>query len=157
MYADAKKPVPHYIAYTKCLFQGCSMCYPAQEGVASRKRPQTTWRRTSPLCTISTLQETNNLFPKEMKNVMTPRVQKVPMIMKRTTVLLIQNYYWHFPKSHGPSCPKKSTGNLDQCPCPQHIVRHFGPFQEGPKYSTLKRMGKLNWEWCATWNNLKGR
>ena len=64
MYADAHKPVPHYTAYTKCLFQGCSMCYSPQEGVALRKRPQTTWRRRSPLCTISTLQETNNLFPK---------------------------------------------------------------------------------------------
>ena len=32
---------------------------PIQEGVANRKRPQTTWRRTSLLCTIRTLQETN--------------------------------------------------------------------------------------------------
>ena len=90
MYANAGKLVPHYTAYTKYLFQGCSTCYhPKIEGVADRKRPQTTWRRTSELCTITTLQETKNLFPKEMKNVMTPRVQKFPFIMKRTTVLLM--------------------------------------------------------------------
>ena len=73
-----------------------------QERVISRKRPQTTWRRRSPLCTISTFQETNNLFPKEMKNVTTPRVQKVPIITKRTTLLLIQKYYCHPTKSHVP-------------------------------------------------------
>ena len=74
--------------------------------VLDRKRPQITWRRRSSLCTISTFQETNNLFQKEMKNVTTPWVQKVPIIMKRTTLILIQNYYCHLPKSHVPHVPR---------------------------------------------------
>ena len=31
MYANACNPVPHYTAYTKCLFHPCSICYPPRK------------------------------------------------------------------------------------------------------------------------------
>ena len=128
-------------------FKDAACATPPLEGVAGRKRPQTTWRRRSPLCTITTFQETNNLFPKEMKNAMTPRVQKVPIITKITTLLLIQNYYCHLPKSH---VPRNQPEILINVHIPDTSWDTSAQFQEGPKYSTLKRMGKLNWDCCPT-------
>ena len=69
------------------------------------------------------------------ENIMTPRVQKVPIIMKRTTVLLIQNYYCHLPKSHVPRNQPEILTNVHVHDTLWDILAHF---QEGPMYSTLK-------------------
>ena len=124
-----------------------------------QKKTPTTWRRGVSLGPLITLQETNNLFPKEMKNVTIPRVQKVPIITKRTTLLLIQNYQCHLPKSHVHHIPRNQLEMLSNLNVHVHdtLWDTSAQFQEGPKYSTLQKMGKLKWDCRPTWNSLKGR
>ena len=47
------------------------------------------------------------------------------------------------PKKLCPSSPKKSTGNLDQCPHPRHIVRHFGPIPRRIQAFHTKNNGEV--------------
>ena len=85
MYTDVSRGVPHTQQSPNVSFKDAPLATPQKEAVAHRKRPQTTWNRRSSLHMIS-------MFSTEMKNAMTPRVQRVSSNTRTTTVLiLIQN------------------------------------------------------------------
>ena len=85
MYTDVSRGVPYTQHTPNVSFKDVQLATPQKEAVANRKRPQTTWNRRSSLSMIGT-------FSTEMKNAMTPRVQRVSSNTRTTTVLiLIQN------------------------------------------------------------------
>ena len=73
---------PHTQHTPNVSFKDAPLATPQKEAVAHRKRPQTTWDRRSSLCMKS-------MFSTKMKNVMTPKVQRVSSNTRTTTVLIL--------------------------------------------------------------------